>query len=105
MADLGGLDAILQWRVVQEHVVDRGLQVVGIDAHPSRRVALGIEVGDQGPVAQVGQGRECITEDVSERRPSNWIGDETQQLAGGAAALKVNGRPETSVVNQSPVCE
>ncbi len=44
-------------------------------------------------------GCERITKDVSERGPRDWIGDETQQLAGGAATLKVNRRPEPSFVD------
>ena len=51
----GRLDAVLEGDVVQHDVVHRRLEVAGVDAQAGAGVALGIEVDDQRPVAEVGQ--------------------------------------------------
>ena len=75
------------------------------EVEPAAIGILKLVVSQPSSLVEVRRGCERITEDVSERSPSYRIGDETQQLAGGAATLKVNWRPETGFVNQSPVGE
>ena len=54
---LVGSTAVERRRVVHEHVVDRALDVAGVDAEAGRGVALGVEVDDEHPEARLGQGR------------------------------------------------
>ena len=49
------LDAVLDGHVAQDHVVHRCLQAADVDAEAGAGVALGIEIDDQDPVAEIGQ--------------------------------------------------
>ena len=51
------LDAVERGHVVHEHVVDRALDVAGVDAEPGRRVALRVEVDHQHPEPELGERR------------------------------------------------
>ena len=51
------LDAVSSGRVVHDHVVDRALDVAVADAEAGRRVALGVEVDHEDPVAELGERR------------------------------------------------
>ena len=52
----GRLDAVLDRDVVHDHVVDRALDVAVADAEPGRGVALRIEVDDEHPESELGEG-------------------------------------------------
>ena len=51
-----GLDAVLDGGIRHDHVVDRRLEVPGVDAEPGGRVPLRVEVDHQHPVVELGQG-------------------------------------------------
>ena len=55
--DARRLDAVLERHVVEKDVVDRGVEVAGLDAEAGRGVPLWIEVDDEHPVAEIGEGR------------------------------------------------
>ena len=50
------LDAVLDGRVVHDDVVDRHLEVAGVDAEAGGRVALRVEVHHEHPVVELGEG-------------------------------------------------
>ena len=55
VAHRGGLHAVLDREVVEDHVVHRAVQVPDVDAEAGAGVALRVEVDDEHPVAEVGQ--------------------------------------------------
>src|SRR5437763_439189 len=50
------LDAVLERYAVHEDVVDRRLQVAGVDPEARRGVALRVEIHHEDPVAELGEG-------------------------------------------------
>ena len=69
------LDAVVERRVVHDHVVDRTLDVAVADPEAGRRVALGVEVDHQHPVAELGQCRAEVDRGRGLADPTLLVGD------------------------------
>ena len=72
--------------VVQDHVVDRALDVAGVQPEPGRRVALRVEVEDQHPEAHLGQRRAEVHRGGGLADPALLVGDRDD--AGAARAVR-----------------
>ncbi len=83
--DAGRLDAVLERLVPHDHVVHRQLEVPGVDAQAGGGVALGIEIDDQDPVAQLGQRRSEVDGGGGLAHAALLVGDgdDPGQLPGG----------------------
>ena len=84
------LDAVVERRVVHDHVVDRALDVAVADPEPGRRVALRVEVDHQHPVADLGErgARGSRRSWSCRRRPSGW----RSRSPGGASSSRRSPR-------------
>ena len=82
--DAGRLDAVLQGLVPHDDVVHGELEVAGVDAQAGRGVALGIEVDDQDPVPDLGQGGPEVDGRRGLAHPALLVrdGDHPGQLTG-----------------------
>ena len=85
-----GLDAVLERHVLHQDVVHRGLETAVLDPETRRGIALGVEVDDQDPLAELGE----TGTDVDRRRR---LADAALLVGDGHHPRQLVRRPARSV--------